>query len=183
MPRTHSDRSTAQSICAGFALLSLGACATAPPPAAILREEAINFVGNVEARDLYRGEADVVVCDGFAGNILLKTSEAVVEMMRYMMRKEFKRTLAGRIGGLLARGAFSRIRGRVNYEEFGGALLLGVRGLTVIGHGRSSPRAICNAIRLVEGYRARDLDRLVEEALAHLAQVRQPRARARTETA
>lgn len=147
----------------------------------VLREEAINFVGNVEARDLYRGAADVVVCDGFAGNILIKTSEAVVEMMRHMLKKEFKRTLAGRLGGLLARGAFRRLRGRVDYEEFGGALLLGVRGLTVIGHGRSTPRAICNAIRLVEGYGARDLNRRVEEALAHLAAQRTEK-RARTET-
>ena len=107
----------------------------------VLREEAINFVGNVEASDLYRGAVDVVVCDGFVGNILIKTSEAVVEMMRHMLSREFKRTLAGRLGGLLAQGAFRRLRGRVDYEEFGGALLLGVRGLTVIGHGRSTPRA------------------------------------------
>ncbi len=138
----------------------------------VLRDQEINFVGNVEASDLYRGGADVVVCDGFAGNILLKSSEAVVEMMRDMMREEFMRTLAGRIGGLLARGAFKRLRTRVDPEEFGGALLLGVRGLTVIGHGRSTPRAICNAVRLVEGYGARDLNRRVEEAVAHLVAAR-----------
>lgn len=141
----------------------------------VLREQAINFVGNVEARDLYRGAADVVVCDGFAGNILLKASEGVVEMMRHLMREEFKRTLAGRMGSLLARGAFRRIRGRVDYQEFGGALLLGVRGFTVIGHGRSSPRAICNAVRLVEGYGARDLSRRMEDAVAHLAEMRESR--------
>lgn len=147
----------------------------------VLRDQEINFVGNVEASDLYRGGADVVVCDGFAGNILLKSSEAVVEMMRHMMREEFRRTLAGRIGGLLARGAFKRLRTRVDPEEFGGALLLGVRGLTVIGHGRSTPRAICNAVRLVEGYGARDLNRRVEEAVAHLVAARS-RNGARTET-
>jgi len=148
----------------------------------VLRQQAINFVGNVEARDLYCGAADVVVCDGFAGNILLKTSEAVVEMMRHMMRKEFKRTLAGRLGGLLARGAFKRIRGRVDYQEFGGALLLGVRGLTVIGHGRSSPRAICNSVRLIEGYGARDLSARMEAALAQLVAARSSSSDARTET-
>jgi len=148
----------------------------------VLREQAINFVGNVEARDLYGGGADVVVCDGFAGNILIKTSEAVVEMMRHLMSQEFKRTLAGRLGGMLARGSFARIRARVNYEEFGGALLLGVRGLTVIGHGRSSPRAICNAVRLVESYGASDLNRLVEDALAHLVEAQPARRGASTET-
>ena len=75
----------------------------------VLREQAINFIGNVEASDLYRGNADVVVCDGFAGNIMLKSSEAVVEMMRHLMRREFKRTLAGRLSALLARG--TRING------------------------------------------------------------------------
>ncbi len=134
----------------------------------VLRQQTINFVGNVEARDLYRGRADVVVCDGFAGNILLKTSEAAVEMMQHLMREEFKRTLAGSLGGLLAKGAFRRLRQRVDYQEFGGALLLGVRGLTVIGHGRSSARAISNAVRLVEGYGASDLNRRVEDAVAHL---------------
>jgi len=148
----------------------------------VLREQAINFLGNVEARDLYRGGADVVVCDGFTGNILLKTSEAIVEMMWHLMRKEFRRTPAGRIGGLLARGAFRRLGGRVDYQEFGGALLLGVRGLTVIGHGRSTPRAISNAVRLVEGYALRDLNRRVEDALAHLAGAQPPQNGARTET-
>jgi len=134
----------------------------------VLREQPINFVGNVEARDLYRGDADVVVCDGFTGNILLKTSEAAVETLRALMREEFSRTLAGRIGALFARGAFRRLRSRVDYQEFGGALLVGVRGLTVISHGRSSPRALANAIRMVAEYGAHDVNRRVEAALAPL---------------
>jgi glycerol-3-phosphate acyltransferase PlsX len=136
-----------------------------------LSAQEIDFIGNIEARDLYRGRADVVVCDGFTGNILLKTSEAAVETLRTLLREEFMRTLAGKLGGWLARGAFKRLRARVDYEEFGGALLVGVRGLTVISHGRSSPRALCNAIRLVEGYRSHDLNRRLEEALASLVPV------------
>ncbi|NKB89839.1 MAG: phosphate acyltransferase PlsX [Acidobacteria bacterium] len=133
----------------------------------VLAEQSIDFIGNIEARDLYRGSADVVVSDGFTGNILLKTSEAAVETLRVLMREEFTRTVAGRLGGLFARGAFQRLRGRVDYEEFGGALLVGVRGLTVISHGRSTPRALSNAIKLVGDYGRHGLDHRVEEALAN----------------
>ncbi len=136
-----------------------------------LSAQDIEFLGNVEARDLYQGGADVVVCDGFTGNILLKTSEAAVETLRTLMREEFARTIAGKIGGLFARGAFARLRKRVDYEEFGGALLVGVRGLTVISHGRSTPRALGNAIGLVEEYARHDLNSCVETALAGLVTV------------
>lgn len=136
---------------------------------ATLKGSQLNFLGNVEARDLYRGKADVVVCDGFTGNILLKTSEAAVETLRHLLREEFTRTWTGRIGALFARAAFTRLRQRVDYAEFGGAPLLGVRGLTVICHGRSSPRAIRNGVRVALEYGEHQVNRRIEEALASLA--------------
>ena len=129
---------------------------------------ALNFIGNVEARDLYRGGADVVVCDGFTGNILLKTSEAAVETLSVLMRSEFTRTWRGRLAGLLGRGAFRRLRGRVDYAGFGGAPLLGLRGLAVICHGRSSPRAICNGVRVAVEYGQHGVDQRIEAALAEM---------------
>lgn len=133
---------------------------------ATLKTTDLNFLGNVEARDLYRGKSDVVVCDGFTGNILLKTSESAVETLRYLLREEFTRTWTGRIGALFARAAFERLRQRVDYAEFGGAPLLGIRGLTVICHGRSSPRAIRNGVRVALEYGQQNVNRRIEEALA-----------------
>jgi len=132
---------------------------------ATLRESPLNFIGNVEANDLYRGRADVVVCDGFTGNILLKTSEAAVETLRFLMRTEFTRTWSGRLAGILGRGAFRRLRGRVDYAEFGGAPLLGLRGLAVICHGRSNPRAMRNGVRVALEYGQHGVDRRIEVAL------------------
>ncbi len=133
-----------------------------------LQGSALNFIGNVEARDLYRGGADVVVCDGFTGNILLKTSEAAVETLRVLMRSEFTRTWRGRLAGLLGRGAFRRLRDRVDYAGFGGAPLLGLRGLAVICHGRSNPRAICNGVRVAVEYGQHGVDQRIEAALAEM---------------
>lgn len=135
---------------------------------ATLRESPLNFIGNVEASDLYRGGADVVVCDGFTGNILLKTSEAAVETLRFLMRTEFTRTWSGRLAGILGRGAFRRLRGRVDYAEFGGAPLLGLRGLAVICHGRSNPRAIRNGVRVALEYGQHGVDRRIEVALNNM---------------
>lgn len=128
--------------------------------------DTLNFIGNIEARDLFRGACDVMVCDGFTGNILLKTSESAVETLRHMMREEFTRTLPGKLGALLARGSFRRLKRRVDYAEFGGAPLLGVRGLAVICHGRSNPRAIRNGIRVAAEYAEAGANDRIEEALA-----------------
>ena len=135
---------------------------------ATLQSSGLNFIGNVEASDLYRGGADVVVCDGFTGNILLKTSEAAVETLRFLMREEFTRTWGGRLAGLLGRGAFQRLRGKVDYAEFGGAPLLGLRGLAVICHGRSNPRAIRNGIRVALEYGQHGVNQRIEEALTEM---------------
>jgi glycerol-3-phosphate acyltransferase PlsX len=135
----------------------------------LIRDTPLNFLGNVEARDLFEGRCDVVVCDGFTGNVLLKTSEAAAETLRFLLREEFMRTVAGRAAGLLARGAFARLKQRVDYAEFGGAPLLGVRGLTVICHGRSSPLAIRNAVRVAMEHSEHGVNQRIEEAVATLS--------------
>ena len=112
----------------------------------LLQTAPINFVGNVEAGDLYAGGADVVVCDGFTGNIALKVSEGLVETVEGMLRDELAQTLGTRLGWLLSRRAFRNFRRKVDYAEHGGAPLLGVAGITVVGHGRSSAKAVRSAI-------------------------------------
>lgn len=106
----------------------------------------VTFVGNIEAGELYSGSADVVVCDGFTGNIALKVSEGLVETVEDMLRDELAQTLGTRLGWLLSRRAFRNFRRRVDYAEYGGAPLLGVAGITVVGHGRSSAKAVRSAI-------------------------------------
>lgn len=109
----------------------------------------INFIGNVEGRDVYSGAVDVIVCDGFVGNVALKVSEGLIEVLfRQMLKESLKETLTRQVGAYLARGAFSDFRKRVDYAEYGGAPLLGVNGLCVICHGRSNAKAIRNAIRV-----------------------------------
>ena len=131
----------------------------------LVRDSGLEFGGNVEARDLFQGRCEVVVCDGFTGNVLLKTGEAAAEMLRHLLREEFTRTWRDRAGAWLARSAFLRFRRRVDYAEFGGAPLLGVRGLTIICHGRSNPRAIRNGVRVAVEYAQHDVSRRIEEAL------------------
>jgi glycerol-3-phosphate acyltransferase PlsX len=113
-----------------------------------LEEEAsLNFIGNVEGRDVFNGTTDVIVCDGFIGNVALKISESVLEAMFTMLREELSKGLRGKAGSLLLLPAFRRFKRRVDPSEYGGAPLLGVNGVCVIGHGRSMGRAIKNAIR------------------------------------
>lgn len=116
--------------------------------AALLKQTSLNFSGNVEGRDVFRGDVDVIVCDGFIGNIALKISEGVVEHIGGMLKKAIKSNLASQIGYALSKRAFDSFRKRTDYSEYGGAPLLGVRGITIIGHGRSNPNAIKNAIRV-----------------------------------
>jgi len=120
----------------------------------LLKASALTFVGNVEARGIFAGEADVVVCDGFTGNVALKLSEGLVEMVEDLLGEELQSTFSSQVGYLLSRRAFRRFRKRVDYSEFGGAPLLGVAGLCIVGHGRSSVKAVRNAVvmasRMVE---------------------------------
>ena len=112
----------------------------------LLKAAPLTFVGNVEARDVFSGKADVIVCDGFTGNVVLKLSEGLVEMVEEQLGEELSSTFSSQVGYLLSRRAFRRFRKRVDYSEYGGAPLLGVSGLVLVCHGRSSAKAIRNAV-------------------------------------
>ena len=129
----------------------------------LLKAAPLAFIGNIEARDVYSGRADVIVCDGFTGNVALKISEGLVDVMENLLHEELSSTMTMRVGSLLTRRALRRFRRRVDYSEYGGAPLLGVGGVTIVGHGRSSAKAVRNAIamayRFAEGgfiHRVRD---------------------------
>jgi glycerol-3-phosphate acyltransferase PlsX len=112
-----------------------------------LAKSGLNFIGNVEGKDVFRGAADVVVCDGFTGNVTLKVAEGMAELILSELSYQIKRSLRAKIGYLFMKPALRNTKGRLDYAEYGGAPLLGVNGVTIIGHGRSDARAIRNAIR------------------------------------
>jgi len=114
----------------------------------LLKTAGLHFVGNIEGRDVYSGAADVIVCDGFTGNVVLKTGEGLVESVEALLGDELRRTFSSQVGYLLSRRAFRRFRRRVDYSEYGGAPLLGLSSLAVVGHGRSSPKAVRNAVAM-----------------------------------
>lgn len=114
----------------------------------LLKSLPINFIGNVEGRDLFSGKADVIVCDGFIGNVSLKVSEGLVEIIKHMLQESLRATITRQIGYVLSRAAFTDFKKRVDYSEYGGAPLLGVKGVCIICHGRSNANAIKNAIRV-----------------------------------
>jgi glycerol-3-phosphate acyltransferase PlsX len=114
----------------------------------LLKSAPVNFVGNVEGRHVYAGDADVIVCDGFTGNVTLKISEGLVETVEALLHAELQSTFGSQIGYLLSAQAFRRFRKRVDYSEFGGAPLLGIDGICIVGHGRSSPKAVRNAVTM-----------------------------------
>ena len=108
----------------------------------------LNFIGNAEGKEIFLGNCDVIVCDGFVGNVTLKTIEGVARMFFYMVKQEFYHDPISKLIGFLVKPILKKMYAKVNYEEFGGALLLGVKGITVICHGRSSAYAIKNAVRV-----------------------------------
>ncbi|MCL4846502.1 MAG: phosphate acyltransferase PlsX [Acidobacteria bacterium] len=120
-----------------------------------LKSAPVRFLGNIEACDIYTGRVDVIVCDGFTGNVALKVSEGLVEAVEQLLREELSRTFPTRLGSLMSQRAFHRFRRRVDYSEYGGAPLLGVGGVCLVGHGRSTARAVRNAIALAARF-ARD---------------------------
>ena len=115
---------------------------------ALLKSLPLNFIGNVEGRDIFNGNADVIVCDGFVGNVALKTSEGIGRFVRDALRESLTQTVTAQVGALLSRRAFNDFRRRLDYTEYGGAPLLGVRGVCIISHGRANANAIKNAIRV-----------------------------------
>jgi phosphate acyltransferase len=113
-----------------------------------LKKTPLNFVGNVEGKEIFAGDVDVIVCDGFIGNVALKISEGVAQHIGGMLKKALNSTLSAQVGAMFSRSAFQEFKRQIDYSEYGGAPLLGVRGVTVIGHGRSNANAVKNAIRV-----------------------------------
>ena len=132
----------------------------------MLRElKGIHFMGNVEGRDLFNGKADVVVCDGFVGNVALKTSEGVAKLVSVSLRESLKSTVTSQVGALLSQAAFKKFKKRLDYSEYGGAPLLGVRGVCIVGHGSSNEKAIMNGIRVAAEFAQANVNGAIEEAL------------------
>ena len=132
----------------------------------LLKASSLSFIGNVEARDVYSGAADVIVADGFTGNIALKVSEGLVEVVEELLRDELSSTLTTRVGSLLTSRAMRHFRKRVDYSEYGGAPLLGPAGIAVVGHGRSSAKAVRNAVAMAYRFVATQFIERVEREIA-----------------
>ena len=133
----------------------------------LLRElKGINFIGNVEGRDLFNGHCDVAVCDGFVGNVALKTCEGTAKLLSVSLKESLKSTVTSQVGALLSRKAFTAFKKRLDYSEYGGAQLLGVRGACIVGHGSSNERAIMNGIRIAAEFAQAEVNSGIEAALA-----------------
>jgi glycerol-3-phosphate acyltransferase PlsX len=131
-----------------------------------LKQLPMNFIGYVEGRDLYNGRVDVLVTDGFTGNVVLKTSEGVADVITGMLKEAFSSTPRAKVGYVLARRALAGFKKRVDYSEYGGAPLLGVRGVCIICHGGSNPNAIKNALRVAAEFAAGQVNETIEHELA-----------------
>ena len=127
----------------------------------LLESSSVHFVGNVEARDVTNHVCDVVVCDGFSGNILLKSMEGLAGTFFSVMKQEFLKTTTGKIGAFLLKPAFKRIKLQMDYAEYGGALLMGIRGTCIKAHGSSNPRAIRNAVLQAKKFVENDVNALI----------------------
>jgi glycerol-3-phosphate acyltransferase PlsX len=136
-----------------------------------LKQLHLNFIGNVEGRDIYNGRADVIVCDGFTGNVALKTSEGLIEAVLKLLRDELSRNLQAKLGALLSQRSFKRLKKRLDYSEYGGAPLLGLRGVSIICHGRSSSNAIKNAIRVAKEFSENQVNAVLEAELSQIDRV------------
>jgi glycerol-3-phosphate acyltransferase PlsX len=131
----------------------------------LLKSLPLNFIGNVEGSDIYTGKADVIVCDGFIGNVALKVSEGLVEMIKSMLQESLEATITRKIGYVLSKAAFTDFKRRVDYAEYGGAPLLGVKGVCIICHGRSNANAIKNAIRIAAEFSSENINGRIEDEL------------------
>ncbi len=127
----------------------------------------LNFIGNVEGRDLFNGHADVIVCDGFVGNVALKASEGLAKLVSSSLRENLQSTVTSQIGALLSQKAFKSWKKRLDYTEYGGAPLLGVRGVCIVGHGSSNENAILNGIRVTAEFAEARVNAGIEAAVAH----------------
>ena len=134
-----------------------------------LKQLPLHFVGNVEGRDVFAGKVDVIVCDGFIGNIALKISEGLAQHIVALLKNALRSTLSSQVGSLLSRRAYEDFKKKIDYSEYGGAPLLGVRGITVIGHGKSNANAIKNAIRVAAELARAKVNEKIEQGLAAMA--------------
>jgi phosphate acyltransferase len=134
----------------------------------VLKETGLNFMGNAEGRDVFNGKMDVIVCDGFIGNVVLKASESLGEMISKSLRAEFTRTPIRKIGAGILKGAIDDFKKRIDYSEYGGAPLLGVNGGCIIGHGRSDAKAVKNALRVATDFATNRIDSKIREKVSEL---------------
>jgi glycerol-3-phosphate acyltransferase PlsX len=134
----------------------------------LLKQLPLNFVGNVEGRDLYNGQVDVIVADGFVGNVALKISEGVANLVRTALKESLKATITRQVGALLSRSAFTDFKKRLDHTEYGGAPLLGVKGVCIITHGSSNANAMKNAIRVAAEFYECGINQSIEQGLAAL---------------
>jgi phosphate acyltransferase len=142
-----------------------------------LKKSSYNYVGYVEGRDVYNGSVDVVVCDGFVGNVVLKVSEGLAEAIGTMLKSEIRKKPLAMLGYLLARSAFKAFRKRIDYAEYGGAPLLGIEGTGMICHGGSNPTAVMNAVRLAREYVAKQVNaKMVQELQQNYQSITDPPA-------
>jgi glycerol-3-phosphate acyltransferase PlsX len=127
-----------------------------------LKRAPINFLGNVEGRDIFTGDVDVIVCDGFTGNVALKLSEGLYEAFASMLKQELQKTLSAKVGAIFAQNAFRQFKHRLDYSEYGGAPLLGLKGITIVCHGRSNANAIKNAVRIADEFCRHKVNQVIE---------------------
>lgn len=133
---------------------------------ALIKDLPLNFLGNVEGRDLYNGRVDVIVCDGFVGNVALKISEGLSSAVRYLLKESLTSTITSQVGALLSRKAFVDFQKRIDDSEYGGAPLLGLKGVAIVGHGSSNANAIKNAIRVTKQFAESGVNERLERELA-----------------
>lgn len=136
-----------------------------------LEASSFNFIGNVEGKDIFSGKADVIVSDGFTGNVALKVSEGVVEMLSHLARREIAKNFLARVGLFLMKKNLKRLYKRVDYSEYGGAQLLGINGVCIIGHGRSNPQAVRSAVRLARDFVVHRVQEKIQEEMAKFSGV------------
>jgi len=131
-----------------------------------LSASSLNFIGNIEGKDIYSGNADVIVSDGFTGNVALKTSEGMIDTLLRMARTEIMGNLFAKIGYMLMKRNLKKLYKRIDYSEYGGAHLLGLKGVCIIGHGRSNPVAVKNAVKLARDYVTNRVQEKIEKEIA-----------------
>lgn len=138
----------------------------------VLSSAGIHFVGNVEGRNVFSGDVDVIVCDGFTGNVILKVAEGLGEMVIGMLREEARQSPMYGAGLLMAKGAFLNLKRKVDYTEYGGAPLLGINGACLIGHGRSNSKALRNAVRFAHSYAQSGVIRRIGDKILEVLEIR-----------